>query len=77
MGGEQLAQKDLQVRVDSELNVSTSCVFAVKAISILGSGSTSVAGRFREVSLPFCLNTAETRSRVLCPVWGFPVEERQ
>lgn len=56
--------------------MSMPCCLPVKTSSILDGSSMSVAGRSREVSLLFLLDTGESASRVLCPVWGFPVGKK-
>lgn len=62
----------------NKLTTRQQCAIVAKKVSgIMGYVRKSVASRKREVILPTLLCPGEASTQVLCPVLGFPVQDRQ
>ncbi|KAJ7415597.1 hypothetical protein BTVI_37847 [Pitangus sulphuratus] len=70
------AEKDLEIMVDTRLNMSEPCALVAKKLDgILGCTRQSIASRSGEVMLPL-VSTGEVAHGVPCPVLGSRVQER-
>ena len=82
LGGDLLekssVQKDLGVLVDNRLAMSQQCALvAKKANGMLGCIKKNVASMLKEVILPFCSANGEATFKILRPVLGSSVQNRQ